>query len=109
MRLLPRSLFGRLVLILIVGLILAQTLGSLLLLRDRDRILQQRLGFNMIQRISGLVRLVERIPDVERGQLVHALEAPGFRVEIRDRSEKPGKEAIPAPHLEAMLRQQLPD
>ena len=81
MRLLPRSLFGRLVLILIVGLILAQTLGSLLLLRDRDRILQQRLGFNMIQRISGLVRLVERIPDVERGQLVHALEAPGFRVD----------------------------
>lgn len=109
MRLLPRSLFGRLVLILIVGLILAQTLGSLLLLRDRDRILQQRLGLNMIQRISGLVRLVEKIPDVERGQLVHALEAPGFRVEISDRSEKPGKDAIPAPHLEAMLRQQLPD
>lgn len=109
MRLLPRSLFGRLVLILIVGLILAQILGSLLLLRDRDRILQQRMGLNMIQRISGLVRLVEKIPGADRVHLVRALEGPGFRVEISDRSEEPGKDAIPAPHLEAMLRQQLPN
>ena len=108
MKLLPRSLFGRLVLILIVGLILAQILGSLLLLRDRDRILQQRLGLNVIQRISGVVRLVEKISSVDREHLVQALESPGFRVEITGRPETPGKDARPAPHLEAMLRQHLP-
>jgi len=108
MRLLPRSLFGRLVLILVVGLILAQILGSLLLLRDRDRILQQRLGLNVIQRISGVVRLVEKISSVDREHLVQALESPDFRVEISDRSETPGTYARPAPHLEAMLRQHLP-
>ncbi|MCP3868198.1 MAG: HAMP domain-containing protein [Gammaproteobacteria bacterium] len=105
----PRSLFGRLVLILVVGLILAQIIGSLLLLRDRDRILQDRLGLNLIQRISGVVRLVEEIPTIDRKRLIQAFHSPGFRVRLGSKAVPPSEDAVPAPRLEGMLRRELPN
>ena len=46
----PRSLFGRLVLLLLAGLILAQSLSVFILLRDRGQLLYESIQENLIVR-----------------------------------------------------------
>jgi len=53
-RLLPRSLFGRLVLILLSGLILAQLVSAYLNLSERDQLLYRASGMQAAQRIADM-------------------------------------------------------
>ncbi len=104
-RLLPRSLFGRLVLVLLAGLLLAQLASAVLLLRDRGLAVHQASGFQLAQRAVTVVHLLDSLEPKERHRIARGLEAPGLRIALRP-------EAVPLPadgdeHLTQRFRRLL--
>ena len=61
MRLLPRSLFGRLMLVLASGLIVAQLLSTAINLQERDSLLVRASGMQPAQRIADIVKLLDSL------------------------------------------------
>ena len=102
MRLLPRSLFGRLVLLLLTGLILTQLLSSFILLRDRGQVLYEAIRQNLILRTAGIVLLLESQPVAERQRLVALLNGPDLHIEL---SQQPV--ALPESEQESRLAANL--
>ena len=82
MRLLPQSLFGRLLLFLTGGLALAQLLSAAILLQDRDQALYHAIGGHVAQRIAAIVNLLDTLDDAERRRLVTALDLPPTRLSL---------------------------
>jgi signal transduction histidine kinase len=85
-RLLPRSLFGRLVLLLLTGLILTQLVSSFILLRDRGQVLYEAIRQNLILRTAGIVLLLDSQPAADRQRLVSLLSGPDLHIQL---SEQP--------------------
>ncbi|HYW05062.1 MAG TPA: ATP-binding protein [Gammaproteobacteria bacterium] len=85
MRLLPRSLFGRLTLILVAGLVVAQLLSLGLTLRERSRLLHRFDSQRWAQHVADTVRLMEALPSGERGRVTRVLSRPRLRVLLRAR------------------------
>jgi signal transduction histidine kinase len=85
MSLLPRSLFGRLVLVLIGGLVVAQLLSALINFAERDRLIVRYSGMQTAQRIADIVRLLETLPASERQRIVAVLDAAPLRVSLDTR------------------------
>lgn len=82
MRLLPSSLFGRLLLFLTSGLIVAQLLSAAILLQDRDQALYQAIGDHVAQRIAAIVELFDTLSDDDRRRLATALDLPPTRIHL---------------------------
>jgi hypothetical protein len=82
MKLLPQSLFGRLLLFLTGGLVLAQLLSAAILLQDRDQALYHAIGGHVAQRIAAIVNLLDTLDDAERRRLVTALDLPPTRLSL---------------------------
>ncbi|GMR07484.1 MAG: ATP-binding protein [Gammaproteobacteria bacterium] len=82
MRLLPQSLFGRLALILLSGLLLAQLLSTLLQFHDRGQRLFQASGMQSAERIAEIVRLLDEEDLVDRQRLVAILNVPPLKVSL---------------------------
>lgn len=82
MRLLPASLFGRLVLILLGGLIVAQLATSYINLAERDQLLYRAGGMRLAQQISDIVKLLDSLPDAERRRVVAVFNAPPLAVTL---------------------------
>jgi signal transduction histidine kinase len=82
MRLLPRSLYGRLVLLLVVVLVTAQLLGLALHLHDRSELLREAGGMQAARRIADIVRVLDSLPPGERRQIVGVLSTPQMRVQV---------------------------
>ena len=61
-RLLPQSLFGQTVLILLAGLIVSHAVGSWIYTADREQAVRAVGGFATAQRIANLSRLVQDTP-----------------------------------------------
>lgn len=80
MRLLPQSLFSRMVLILVGGLILVQSLSVDIHLRERDRMLFRASSMVAAQRIVDAVKLLDSLNPAERHKVVAALDAPTLRI-----------------------------
>lgn len=76
----PHSLFGRLVLVLLVGLLVAQSLGAYILLRDRAASLYEAGGWYTTQRFVGIVELMDSLPSTQRRLIVQSLNSPTLRV-----------------------------
>lgn len=109
MRLLPRTLFGRLLLLLMSGLIIAQSIGIAIQLYDRGQVLHRAVGGHIAQRIGALVDLLETLPEAERRRLVDALNLPPMLMSLdipwRDRvTDASGQ----VPFLVTLLRRYLP-
>ena len=66
MRFLPQSLFGRLMLVLASGLIVAQLLSAAINLAERDTVLVRAMGMQPAQRIADVVRLLDSLSPAER-------------------------------------------
>ncbi|MDF1528640.1 MAG: hypothetical protein P1R74_05870, partial [Sedimenticola sp.] len=79
---LPLSLFSRLVLMLLFGLILAEAITALVLTRDRGEAIQRAAGIHSAQRIAGIVKILEQMPPNQRQETVDALDAPGMRISL---------------------------
>ena len=82
MRGLPQSLFGRLLLFLAGGLIIAQLLSAAILLKDRDQALYHAIGGHVAQRIAAIVNLLDTLTESERQRLVTALDLPPTRISL---------------------------
>ncbi len=109
MQLLPQSLFGRLLLLLLVGLILAQSLSTAILLYDRGQVLYQAAGGNAAHRIAAIVRLLDEIPARERSRVVAALDIPPSRISLNiPWRDTVADESGQLPLLVALLRRHLP-
>lgn len=85
MSLLPRSLFSRLVLVLLGGLLTAQLLSFAVHMHDRGELLTQASGMQSAQRIADIVRLLDTLTPVERVRIVKVISAPPLTVAL-DRS-----------------------
>lgn len=82
MRLLPRSLFARLTLVLLGGLLIAQLLSFAVHMHDRGELLAQASGMQSAQRIADIVRLLETLTPAERARIVKVLSAPPLSVSL---------------------------
>jgi signal transduction histidine kinase len=81
-RLAPRSLFGRLVLILLGGLILAQIATAYINLAERDQLLYRAGGMRLAQQMSDIVKLLDSLPAGERRKVVAVFNAPPLAVSL---------------------------
>ena len=94
MRLLPRGLFGRLVLILLCGLVFAQLATAYLNLSERDQLLYRASGMQAAQRIADVSKLLDSVSPEERRRIVSVFNAPPLAISLdRPRmSPQPGPE-----------------
>jgi len=81
-RLLPQSLFSRMVLILLGGLILVQSISVIFHLRERDRLLFRANSMESAQRIADTFRLLNSLPPTDRHKFVTTLNSPSLRVSL---------------------------
>lgn len=103
----PSSLYGKLILVMLSGLILAQLLSAFILLRDRGQVLYESIRENLLVRTSGIVRLLNSLPSTDRQQLLPLLTSPDLRITLSDQpisTMKPDQDANPA---SIMVRHQL--
>lgn len=113
MRLLPRTLYGRLVLVLLAGLAVAQLVSFAIHMSERGALLHQAGGRQSAQRIADAVRLLETADAAGRRQIVRVLSAPPLRVSLdRPRLAQPaggGAESGEAAAFGELLRGYLGD
>jgi len=81
-RFVPRSLFSRLVLVLLAGLIVAQLISFGIHMRDRGQALAEASGVQSAQRIADIVRLLDPLTPTERARIVQVLNAPPLIVKL---------------------------
>jgi signal transduction histidine kinase len=81
-RLLPRSIFGRLVMVLLGGLIVAQLAAAYINLAERDRLLYRAGGMQLAQRIADVARLLDSVAPQERRRIVAVFNAPPLAVSL---------------------------
>ena len=79
---LPRTLFGRMVLVLLAGLLAAQLLAGFVLYQERIRTLYQAGGLQSALRISEIVHLLEGHTADERLLLVRVLDTSWLRIHL---------------------------
>ncbi len=82
MRFLPQSLFGRLMLVLASGLIVAQLLSAAINLVERDTVLVRAVGMQPAQRIADVVRLLDSLSPAERERIVGIFNVPPLVVSL---------------------------
>jgi signal transduction histidine kinase len=82
MRLAPRSLFARLVLVLLAGLIIAQLVSFAIHMHERGELLSQASGRQSAQRIADIVGLLETLNPSERRRIVSILSAPPMTISL---------------------------
>ena len=93
-RLLPNSLFGQTLAILLAGLIVSHAIGSWIYTTDREQAVRAVGGFAAAQRITNLTRLVEDAPREWRARIVAASSDQAFRVSLS--TEPPASKYPPA-------------
>lgn len=82
MSLLPRSLFSRLTLVLLGGLLVAQLLSFAIHMHDRSELLAQASGMQSAQRIADIVNLLDTLAPAERQKIVRVLAVPPLAVSL---------------------------
>jgi signal transduction histidine kinase len=80
--LLPKSLFGQTLLILVSGLIVSLFVGSWIYTLDREQAVRAVGGFSAAQRITNLAKLVQDTPREWRERIVSALSDQTFQVSL---------------------------
>ena len=93
MRLLPRSLFARLVLVLLGGLIVAQLLSFAIHMQDRGELLLQASGVQSAQRVADIVRVLESQEPVTRRTILRVLSSPALLVSLDGKPFSPSAQA----------------
>ncbi|MDT7837540.1 ATP-binding protein [Aquabacterium sp. OR-4] len=83
-RLWPDSLFGRLLLALTAGLVLAQLLGAAINVAERDQLLNRGYGLAAAQRIADVVDLLDGLPEAERARVVQVFRQPPLVLSLHD-------------------------
>ena len=87
MRLLPSSLFGRLVLVLLTGLLLAQALSIFILFKDRNQQRFKHQEKQLILRMTETVKMLDSLPHQKREPLLAVLNTLRLRVFLNSNVE----------------------
>ncbi|HVB46765.1 MAG TPA: ATP-binding protein [Burkholderiales bacterium] len=93
MRLLPASLFGRLVVVLVGGLALAVSIGAALYLRERSDLLQQAGAVGIARQIADATRVLDSESPAARGKTAASLGSASLGVSL---DAPPGEAPRPA-------------
>ena len=89
MRLWPHSLFGRLLLLMSAGLLVAQLAGSLIQSWDRQRTLGNTVSHELAQRIAAVYRVVDAQTGPQRQPMATLLSTPSLQIHIVDQAPLP--------------------
>lgn len=81
-RLLPKSLFGQTLLVLVAGLIVSLLVGSWIYTLDREQAVRAVGGLSAAQRMTNLTKLVQDVPREWRERIVAGLSDQTFRVSL---------------------------
>jgi signal transduction histidine kinase len=84
-RILPRTLFGQTLAILLAGLILSQMAGAWIYLGARREAVRAVGGLAFAQRVANLTRLIQEAPTDWRDKIVKASSDPTFRLSIANK------------------------
>jgi signal transduction histidine kinase len=110
--LLPSSLFGRLILVLAVGLVTAQFLGAALSVYERDQALIYYSDHQWAEHDAEVVRLMDTLPPHEEKAIASIRMTPALSVSVLPAHTPIPPQAHPQDHdgrvFEAMLRRLLP-
>jgi signal transduction histidine kinase len=98
MRVLPQTLFGRLVAVLFTGLVLAQGASLWIHWSERDRVLLRAAGLSPVQRVVDTVHLLDSLERPERERIAHLLSLPPQRVRLDRPPLAPEAGTEPGPH-----------
>lgn len=82
MSLVPRSLFGRLVVVLLLGLATAQLIGFAIHMQDRRELLAEASGMRAAQRIADIAKLLDSMPAADRARHAAVLATPRMAIEV---------------------------
>lgn len=82
MRWWPRSLFSRMVLVLLGGLIVAQLVSFAIYWEERGQLMLRATGMRSAQRIADIVQLLDSIAPAERAKIVAVIDSPALRISI---------------------------
>lgn len=104
MRLWPRSLFGRTVLILLGGLIGAQIISAAISLSERDRTLFHYSDQQWAQRDAEAVQLLDSVSPAERKRIASILTTPRLFVTLTPHPAEQGSPDRAAAEFQQMLR-----
>ncbi len=91
-RLLPRTLVGQMILILLGGLVASHLVVGWLYSTDRQQAVRAISGYAATQRIANLARLIDEAPEEWRGRIIAAASDPTLRVTLSSQPppERPG-------------------
>lgn len=81
-RLLPKSLFGQTLLVLVAGLVVSLLVGSWIYTMDREQAVRAVGGLAAAQRITNLTKLVQDTPREGRERIVAGLSDQTFRISL---------------------------
>lgn len=112
MRLLPRTLFGRLVLVVLAVLVTAQLASLALHMHERGELLMQASGMRAAQRIADIVRLFDTVSAEDRAHIAKVLSIPPLSVSLDRPALSGADDAAPGARsalFAAMLRRVLTD
>lgn len=95
MRLWPQSLFGRLLMVLAGGMLVAQLLSAAINFAERDSLLRNASGMQRVQRMADVVLLLDSMSPSERERIVAVLSVPPLVLSLHD-APAPADPALPA-------------
>ena len=88
-RLWPGTLFGRMALILVIGLVVAQVLSTAIVFQDRQRLQLQTRVARAAQRAADLVRALESLEVTSRAKVINSYSSGRFAVTQLTGGERP--------------------
>jgi signal transduction histidine kinase len=98
-RLLPKTLFARMVLVLLAGLVVAQFLSLAVHWRERGEFMMRTAGYYSAGRVAEIVKLLDATPAAERARVAGVLNAPPLRIAL-------GAPSGPAPQGDPALERE---
>ena len=84
MRLLPRTLYARMVLVLLSGLIAVQLLSFALHWRERGEFAMRTAGMHSAERVAEIIKLLDTTSAPERRRIVGVLSSPPLRIVLEE-------------------------
>jgi signal transduction histidine kinase len=110
-RLVPQTLFGQTLLLLLVGMGLSLLAGSWIYVSARQEAVRAVGGLAAAERIINLSRLIEDVPAEWRDRIIAGANDAGFRIRLTEKRPAPGNRDSATPEaalIEAYLKEALP-
>ncbi len=105
MRLWPRSLFGRLTLVLLVGFTAAMSIAAWVQMQDRGQVIYETIHSEVIERTVGIVQLLDALAPLERTRLLPLLSGPQLHIILADAPQAAPPEDTQAAGAQLVYRQ----